>query len=105
MYDTAGQERFKNITSNYYKAADGVFIVYDVHDRETFDSVRGWVANLDMHGKVDVQKYLVASKCDLEHKVSEEEGRDMAKRFGMAYIETSALTNHNVAELFVTIST
>ena len=30
--DTAGQERFKSITTAYYKNADGIMVVYDVTD-------------------------------------------------------------------------
>ena len=104
VYDTAGQERFKNLTSNYYKAAAGVLVTYDVNDRKTFESVTNWIANLENHGNEDVQKILVASKSDLKKEVSSEEGELMAKKFGMEYLETSALQNLNVKELFEQIS-
>lgn len=32
-WDTAGQERFRNITTSYYKGADGVVLVYDVTNK------------------------------------------------------------------------
>merc|ERR1719498_1876386 len=39
IWDTAGQERFRTITCNYYRGAHGVVIVYDITDRDSFESV------------------------------------------------------------------
>ena len=39
IWDTAGQERYKSITSAYYKGAKGAFIVYDITNKSTFESV------------------------------------------------------------------
>lgn len=33
MWDTAGHERFRGITSSYYRGVNGVFIVYDISDK------------------------------------------------------------------------
>jgi GTPase KRas protein len=48
---------------------------------------------------------LVGNKCDLENErtVSQDEGNDLAKEFSIEYIETSALTRHNVDKAFSTI--
>ena len=36
IWDTAGAERFKTITSSYYKGAHGIFVIYDITDWESF---------------------------------------------------------------------
>ena len=36
IWATAGQERFKTITSSYYKGAHGIIVTYDITDRESF---------------------------------------------------------------------
>ena len=41
LWDTAGQDRFRNITASYYRGTQGVLIVYDVSDKTSFDKVRG----------------------------------------------------------------
>lgn len=43
IWDTAGQERFRTITASYYRGAMGILLVYDVGDRRSFESVRGWM--------------------------------------------------------------
>lgn len=43
QWDTAGQDRFKTITSSYYRGANGIAIVYDITDRCSFENVRGWL--------------------------------------------------------------
>ena len=47
IWDTAGQERFRTITASYYRSAMGVLLVYDVSDRRSFESVRGWMRAVD----------------------------------------------------------
>jgi len=42
-WDTAGQDRFRTITSTYYKGAHGIMLVYDVTDRESFESLKFWM--------------------------------------------------------------
>ena len=49
QWDTAGQERFKTITAAYYRGADGIILVYDVTNRESFDSIRKWVREVDRY--------------------------------------------------------
>ena len=47
IWDTAGQERYRAITSAYYRGAHGALIVYDVTQRDTFDSIDKWISDLD----------------------------------------------------------
>lgn len=43
QWDTAGQDRFKNITSSYYRGADGIVVMYDITDGVSFQGVQGWL--------------------------------------------------------------
>lgn len=38
IWDTAGQEKFLSITKNYFQRADGVLIIFDLTDRNSFES-------------------------------------------------------------------
>ena len=47
LFDTAGQERFKSITKNYFKDADGIILLYDITNKITFDHVETWLASIE----------------------------------------------------------
>ena len=103
IWDTAGQERFKTITTSYYKGAHAILIVFDITDRDSFDHVRNWMADIDKFAKEGVLRILVGNKCDLEQnrKVRKEEAEEIAKKYGINYIETSAKDTINVDDLFI----
>ena len=40
IWDTAGQDKYKTITKNYYRNSQGVLIVFGIDSRDSFYSVR-----------------------------------------------------------------
>jgi small GTP-binding protein len=102
IWDTAGQERYKSITSTYYKGAKGAFIVYDITNRLTFESVDKWIQDLNLNSDKNITLLLIGNKKDLADKreVTTEEGEEKAKSFGLAFLETSALTGENIDKVF-----
>ena len=65
IWDTAGQERFRTITTSYYKGAHAILICFDITDRESFEHIRNWMADIDKFAKEGVLRILVGNKCDL----------------------------------------
>ena len=102
VWDTTGQERFRTITTSYYKGAQAIIVVFDITDRDSFEHVKNWMADVDKFAKEGVLRILSGNKCDLEHqrKVSKEEGKELASKYGIQYIETSAKETTNIEELF-----
>ena len=47
IWDTAGQDRFKTITSSYYRGAHGIIVAYDVTDRLSFTGVQTWMNEIE----------------------------------------------------------
>ncbi|CAM9501247.1 unnamed protein product [Scytosiphon promiscuus] len=66
IWDTAGQERFRTITTSYFRGAQGILLVYDVTDKKSFNSIRNWVAQIQQHADVAVNKILIGNKCDMD---------------------------------------
>lgn len=63
--DTAGQERFRTLTPSYYRGAQGVILVYDVTNRNSFTKLDMWLNELDTYStKTEIVKMLVGNKID-----------------------------------------
>lgn len=99
---TAGQERFRTITSSYYRGAHGIMIVYDITKRETYNNLHKWLIEVETYAAEGVLTILVGNKIDLEsdREVSEETGREWAMSHDMPFIETSARGSKNVKDAF-----
>ena len=98
--DTAGQERFKSLTLNYLKKANGILLVYDITDRRSFEDARGWAKQIEENTQGSIPMVLLGNKKDLEEKrcISEEEGENFAEKIGegIKFYETSSKTGENV---------
>jgi len=102
IWDTAGQDRFRTITSSYYRGAQGIIVVFDVTDRDSFEHVSAWMAEVERYAGSDVNTLLIGNKKDLEDQraVTFEEGEALAQTYKIRYVETSAKENVNVEEAF-----
>jgi small GTP-binding protein len=104
IWDSAGQERFRNITSSYYRNCSGIIIVYDVTKLESFNKVTEWIAEVRRFVPT-VPLIVVGNKCDLEDRqVSTEDGKQLAEKQGLIFLETSAKTNLNIETAFQELS-
>ncbi|KAG8874309.1 Insulin-like growth factor 2 mRNA-binding protein 3 [Tulasnella sp. 332] len=105
--DTAGQERYRTITSSYYRNAQGIILVYDVTDKQSFEDLPGWLSEVNEHTKDEVVKILIGNKVDKEAErvVLTEDGAMFAEWMGMMFVEASAKTNTGVHEAFQEIVT
>ncbi|MBN3270372.1 RAB15 protein, partial [Polyodon spathula] len=106
IWDTAGQERYQTITKQYYRRAQGIFLVYDITSERSFQHIMKWASDVDEYAPEKVQKILIANKADEEQKrqVATEQGIKLAKEYGMDFFETSACTNYNIKESFTRLT-
>ncbi|CAL1610342.1 unnamed protein product [Knipowitschia caucasica] len=105
FWDTAGQERFRSVTRSYYRNSVGGLLVFDMTSRASFEHVKEWHAEVCERVRPHTVVFvLVGHKGDREEHgdraVSREEAEKLAGHLGMPYVETSALTGHNVRQAF-----
>lgn len=103
IWDTAGQEKFRTITSSYYRGAHGIIIVYDVTEQDSFSNVRNWFQEIGKYAAENVNKVLVGNKNDREEnrQIAAEQGKDLSDSLGVSFLETSAKTSENVEQAFL----
>ena len=53
IWDTAGEERFRNITSQYYKGAEGIILVFDLTKKESFEKINDWMKQIKVNTQSD----------------------------------------------------
>ena len=46
LFDTAGQERYRAITKNYFKDSHGIILIYDITDRNSFEHIEVWLSSI-----------------------------------------------------------
>jgi Ras-related protein Rab-11A len=76
----AGQERYRAITSAYYRGAVGALLVYDIAKHVTYENVNRWLKELRDHADSNIVIMLVGNKSDLRHlrAVPTEEAKQFA---------------------------
>ena len=66
VYDTSGQERFRSIPRNYIRGSDGIILIYDITNKQSFEHIETWLESIsDIRSKnkimriKNVEKYLL----------------------------------------------
>ncbi|KAK4784326.1 hypothetical protein SAY86_018694 [Trapa natans] len=94
--------RYRAITSAYYRGAVGALLVYDVTRRSTFENVGRWLKELRNHTDPNMVVMLIGNKSDLRHLVAVplDDGKSLAEAESLCFMETSALDATNVEAAF-----
>ena len=102
LWDTAGQERFKSLAMTYYRKAYGILLLFDVTKRSSFISCKKYLEEVRLNSDKNCVIYLIGNKIDLEkqRQISYDEANFFAKKEKIKYVETSAIKNLRVEEVF-----
>ncbi|XP_065159373.1 GTP-binding protein Rheb homolog [Atheta coriaria] len=103
VIDTAGQDEYSLITSQYGIDIHGYVLVYSVTSNKSFEVIKSLYAKLlDITGKVDLPIVLVGNKTDLhkQRAISPEQGRKLAEEWKAVFLETSAKHQEDVLDIF-----
>ena len=102
QWDTAGHEKFRAITTSYYRGANAIIIVFDLTEEKSFLHVTEWLKHIEKYASKNVLIFLVGNKLDLTDKIviNKENIEKFAEEHNLPYIETSAKEGINIEELF-----
>lgn len=100
IWDTAGQERFRAVSREYYRNCDGVVLMYDVTEIETYYKTSSWLSEIRKY--TDGVTILVGNKNEdpKSRTVQATVVSSYAKEEGLEFIEISVKTGYNVEKVF-----
>ena len=107
LWDVAGQQKFSTMRQQFYLGTDGIFLVYDLTNEESFKNISIWYQ--DVQNQLDNRPlfgYIIGNKKDLNKRmtVDSNQALNLATKLQLGYIETSARTGENVDEAFYEIA-
>ena len=103
IWDTAGYERYKAITSAYFKGASCIIIVYNIAKRDTFSHIPDYIEECKLLCPKTVTIVLVGNNIheeENEREVTFDEGKLLAEKYGIQFFEVDSLNGQNINELF-----
>ena len=96
LWDTIGQEKYRQLTKIFYKDAKIVIFVFDITSKDSFDELdKYWVKDVrEQLGDDGIVKGVIANKIDLflNEQISTEQGEEYAKKLGAKFLSISAKT-------------
>jgi len=107
IWDTAGQEKYRSLTTMFYKDANAAVMVYDVTRAESFEELKNyWAKQIKENSPENIILVIAANKSDLieQEQVDEGEARNFAKELNAIFISTSAKSSEGINSLFEEIA-
>ncbi len=97
IWDTAGQEKFRSLTRQYYRDSQGAIIVFDITKKRTFDNLQTWIDDIEDYSNKDIPIIIVGNKSDLidGREVSENNINEFLND-KYTYFEVSAKYGNNI---------
>uniref|UniRef100_A0AAQ4R6F8 GTPase KRas n=1 Tax=Gasterosteus aculeatus aculeatus TaxID=481459 RepID=A0AAQ4R6F8_GASAC len=94
ILDTAGQEEYSAMRDQYMRTGEGFLCVFAINNTKSFQDIHQYREQIKrVKDSDDVPMVLVGNKCDLPARtVDTRQAQELARSYGIPYIETSAKT-------------
>ncbi|KAF4091060.1 hypothetical protein AMELA_G00032690 [Ameiurus melas] len=105
ILDTAGQEEYSAMRDQYMRTGEGFLCVFAINNTKSFEDIHQYREQIKrVKDSDDVPMVLVGNKCDLPARtVDTRQAQELARSYGIPYIETSAKTRQGVEDAFYTL--
>ena len=105
LWDTAGSEKFFSLTSNFLGNAQGIMVMFDVTNIDSFESLINWTDSIKTHlsnGIENIPVIIIGNKIDIkEREIKSIDANKYCNDLGFKYFETSAKTGENVRDTII----
>eukprot|EP01038_Epipyxis_sp_PR26KG_P017856 gene17856-24942_t len=104
IHDSQGGERYRSIYRQKVNGADAIILLYNITDRDSFNSISGWIGMIHNENKNDYILLpivlVVGQGSSTARVISTEEGEVLAQQNGVAFLEACSFVGTNVDMLF-----
>lgn len=100
IWDSAGQERYGEIVSRFFKGSHAAIFMFDLTNRSSFRHLESWMNKIESSSPC-AMRIVVANKSDLvdQRAVSQKSIRKFCDRNALTYVETSLTEDVNVMQV------
>ncbi|MEJ1280062.1 hypothetical protein NN561_011001 [Cricetulus griseus] len=104
ILDTAGQEAYSAMRDQYMRTGEGFLCVFAINNTKSFEDIHHYREQIKrVKDSEDVPMVLVGNKCDLPSRtVDTKQAQDLARSYGIPFIETSAKTRQHI-DLYIDV--
>uniref|UniRef100_A0A9R1SEF7 small monomeric GTPase n=2 Tax=Cyprinus carpio TaxID=7962 RepID=A0A9R1SEF7_CYPCA len=105
ILDTAGQEEYSAMRDQYMRTGEGFLCVFAINNAKSFEDVHLYREQINRVKDSDnVPMVLVGNKSDLASRTVEtRQAQELARSYGVPFVETSAKTRQGVEEAFYSL--
>ena len=99
LWDTAGNERFRDISAKTLDKANGCLLMYDITKNNSFEAVLYWIEKIKQL-KLNIPTILIGNMCDLDYRrvIPKEKGEELSKKNDFHFYESSSKESINIYE-------
>lgn len=103
IWDTAGQEKFSNIITSYFRNAKFVILMFDLNDSRSYEKLLKWYDKIKMFCNYDVKILSIGNKSDLKILANMEKINEFLETNNIPYIDMSVKKDKDFKEFDKTI--
>ncbi|XP_056022552.1 uncharacterized protein LOC130055102 [Ostrea edulis] len=102
IFDTAGQERYRSVTSSYYRGAQGCIIAFDLSQETSFVNLENWYNDmLNVCNGSEISATLVGIQRESREKVvSTDRAQKFAEYLNLTYVEVNLNLQSEINDVF-----
>ncbi len=102
LWDTSGNNNFRNIVRSYYGGVAGAILIYDKSNYKSFQNLPNWISDFDSVNKNnDLPIIVVGTKTDLQSEISDKEIRSFINQYNVLYNEVNLNTMEEIPDVLI----
>lgn len=102
LWDTSGNNNFRNIVRSYYGGVAGAVLIYDKSNYKSFQNLPNWISDFDSVNKNnDLPIIVIGTKTDLPSEITDKEIKSFINQYNVLYNEVNLNTKEEIPDVLM----